>query len=149
MSSSRGLTRFIPFVKKTASHPRSPWADFNALPVLDGVPAAFFQHAIPRGQGGFPASGGKGKGEVMPIYEFRCTKCGHIREFIMTGSDREIDMKCEECGGDDLERVMSSVNYAMGSSGSSSGRDTSPSATTRTCAPGKSCTTLKLPGHTK
>lgn len=85
----------------------------------------------------------------MPIYEFRCAGCGHIQEFIMSSSGEEIDMKCEECQGDDLERVMSSVNYAMGSSGSSSERNSSPSATTRTCAPGKSCTTLNLPGHTK
>jgi putative FmdB family regulatory protein len=85
----------------------------------------------------------------MPIYEFRCAKCGHIQEFIVTGSSEEIDMKCDECQGDELERVMSSVNYAMGSSGSSSGQSSSPSSTTRTCAPGKSCTTLNLPGHTK
>ncbi len=85
----------------------------------------------------------------MPIYEFRCAQCGHIQEFILSASGQEVEMKCEECQAEDMERVLSRVNYAMGSSGSASGKGASPSATTRTCAPGKSCTTLELPGHTK
>jgi hypothetical protein len=36
----------------------------------------------------------------------------------------------------------------MGSSGSSQGSSCA-SATTRNCAPGKSCTTIQLPGHTR
>lgn len=83
----------------------------------------------------------------MPIYEFRCVKCDHIQEFILTGSNSEIEMKCGECGGEDLERVMSKTNFAMGSSGSAGG--SGPSSTTRTCGPGKSCTSIELPGYTK
>ncbi len=83
----------------------------------------------------------------MPIYEFRCAGCGNIQEFILTGSNQEVEMKCRECGGEDLERVLSSTNYAMGSSGSS--QNSGPSATTRTCGPGQSCTSITLPGHTK
>ncbi len=82
----------------------------------------------------------------MPIYEFRCAGCGNIEEFILTGNS-EIEMKCGACGGEDLERVLSRTNYAMGSSGSSG--NAGPSATTRSCGPGKSCTSLELPGHTK
>lgn len=82
----------------------------------------------------------------MPIYEFRCTSCGHIQEFILTGSDDKIEMKCSECNGEELERVMSATNYAMGSSGSKS---SGPTATTRTCGPGNSCTSIELPGYTK
>ncbi|MFZ2445220.1 MAG: zinc ribbon domain-containing protein [Syntrophobacteraceae bacterium] len=81
----------------------------------------------------------------MPIYEFRCVNCGNIQEFILAGSDENLEMKCGECNGEDLERVMSRTNYSMGSGASGPG----PSATTRTCAPGKSCTSIELPGHTK
>jgi len=82
----------------------------------------------------------------MPIYEFRCVECGHIQEILLTSSSAELEMKCEECQAETFERVMSQVSYSMGSSGS---KQSSPSATTRTCAPGKSCTTLQLPGHTR
>lgn len=85
----------------------------------------------------------------MPIYEFRCTDCGHIQEIIVTGSDAEVTMVCEECRGEDLERVLSQVNYSMGSSGSSKGRGNSACSTTRNCGPGKSCTTVELPGHSR
>lgn len=85
----------------------------------------------------------------MPIYEFRCTQCGHIQEIIVTGGDREVTMMCEECRGEEMERVLSQVNYSMGSSGSSRSEGSSPSATTRNCGPGRSCTTVELPGHSR
>jgi len=83
----------------------------------------------------------------MPIYEFRCSGCGHVQEFIITGSGENVEMKCGECNGEALERVLSRTNYAMGSSGS--GSRSGPSATTRNCGPGKSCTSIELPGYSK
>jgi putative FmdB family regulatory protein len=83
----------------------------------------------------------------MPIYEFRCSACGHIQEMIVTGSSDSVEMKCKECDGEEMERVLSRVSYSMGSSGASS--NSCASATTRTCAPGKSCTSITLPGHSK
>lgn len=82
----------------------------------------------------------------MPIYEFRCTKCGNVQEFLFTGSSDHVDLRCSACQGDELERVLSRVSYAIGHSGSTG---SSPRATTRTCAPGKSCTTIELPGHSR
>jgi putative FmdB family regulatory protein len=82
----------------------------------------------------------------MPIYEFRCTRCGSIQEFLVTGSSAQIEMKCKECQGDELERVLSRVSYAMGTS---NGETASPSVTTKTCGPGKSCSTIELPGYSK
>ncbi|MGC8493080.1 MAG: FmdB family zinc ribbon protein [Syntrophobacteraceae bacterium] len=82
----------------------------------------------------------------MPIYEFRCTSCSNVEEFIVSGS-REIEMKCSACGGEDLERIISKTNYAMGPSGSSG--SAGPSATTRTCGPGQSCTSIELPGYSR
>ena len=89
--------------------------------------------------------------EIMPIYEFRCVQCGHIQEFLLKRSDEEVEMKCGECQGEDLERVMSTVGYAMGepsSSASRSGNGCSMSTTSRQCG-GNSCTTINLPGHTR
>lgn len=83
----------------------------------------------------------------MPIYEFRCAGCGHVQEILTTSSNQEVELKCQECQGDEMERVLSTVSYSMGSSGGDKGA--SPCATTRTCAPGKSCTTLQLPGYTR
>ncbi len=83
----------------------------------------------------------------MPIYEFRCAKCGKIEEFILTGS-QEIEMKCGACGSEELDRIISRTNFAMGSS-SGSPASSGPSATTRNCGPGQSCTSIQLPGYTK
>ncbi len=82
----------------------------------------------------------------MPIYEFRCVSCGNIEEFILVGS-RQIEMKCAACGGEELERILSRTNYAMGSPGSSGSN--SASATTRSCGHGQSCTSIELPGYKK
>ena len=89
----------------------------------------------------------------MPIYEFRCAKCGNIQEFLLTRSAEEIEMKCSECGEDDLVRVMSQTNYAMGSgkatpSTGCGGGDSCMSSTTRNCG-SNSCSTLSLPGYAR
>ncbi len=82
----------------------------------------------------------------MPIYEFRCADCGHVQEIIVTSSSDSIEMKCAACQGEVLERILSQVSYAMGDS---SGAATGPSTTTKTCGPGKSCTNITLPGHSR
>ena len=83
----------------------------------------------------------------MPIYEFRCAACGHVQEVLFTSSSQAVEMRCAACGGEDLERILSRTNYAMGS-GKAEG-STAPHATTRTCGPGKSCTSIELPGHSR
>ncbi|MGH9391923.1 MAG: FmdB family zinc ribbon protein, partial [Vicinamibacteria bacterium] len=42
----------------------------------------------------------------MPIYEYRCTKCGHRFEVIQKVSDASVS-KCEKCKGK-VERLISS-----------------------------------------
>lgn len=42
----------------------------------------------------------------MPIYEYKCKKCGHISEFLER-FDSKADHQCEKCGHDILTRVMS------------------------------------------
>jgi len=72
----------------------------------------------------------------VPIYEYRCTKCGHRFEAIQKVSDSHIS-KCEKCKGK-VERLISSpaiqfkgsgwyiTDYARkGSSGPSESSDSS------------------------
>ncbi len=81
----------------------------------------------------------------MPIYEFRCLKCGSVQEIIVTRSESDaIEIKCNDCGGKELERLLSAVSYAMGASKSGP----APSVSTKTCG-GNTCGTLNIPGPTR
>ncbi len=79
----------------------------------------------------------------MPIFEFKCIKCGEYIEILVMNKDEEMEMKCSKCGAMDLERILSSTSYNMTSQGAS-GRSQS-SVETKTCSSG-SCTTYNLPG---
>lgn len=80
----------------------------------------------------------------MPIYEFKCLGCENVSEILVINTNETIEMKCSKCGSEDLERVLSTTSYAMGTSGGNAG----PKAQTRTCSAG-SCTTIDLPGHSR
>lgn len=81
----------------------------------------------------------------MPIYEFKCLTCEACMEvLVMGGDDNQTPLKCSQCGGGDLERIISTTNFAMGSSSGNS--SSAPSTEKRTCSSG-SCTTWNLPGH--
>ena len=77
----------------------------------------------------------------MPIYEFRCTECHEISEFLFTSDKDRKEMKCPQCGSEELERVLSTTNYAMGGSSGAP----RPSVSSKTCAEG-TCSTLEIPG---
>ena len=76
----------------------------------------------------------------MPIYEYRCTKCGHLIEIIQKLSDRPL-RKCSECSGR-LEKLVSRASfqlkgggwYSEGYSPSGDGKESS----TKTDSPSKS-----------
>jgi putative FmdB family regulatory protein len=57
----------------------------------------------------------------MPIYEYRCKKCGHEMELLVKSSSGS-KPKCEKCGSTSLEKQFS----AFGVGGDSS--DPMPSA---------------------
>jgi putative FmdB family regulatory protein len=82
----------------------------------------------------------------MPIYEFKCLKCNGYKEILIMGGDKNVDMKCDQCGSEELERIMSSTNFSVGSGGAKAGTPTSTE--NRTCS-GGSCTTWNLPGHSR
>ena len=82
----------------------------------------------------------------MPIYEFKCSKCQEYIEILVMGSDgKDMEMKCAKCGGEELERILSSTNINMAPDGGSKSQVTTE---TRSCSNG-SCTTWNLPGHSR
>lgn len=48
----------------------------------------------------------------MPIYEYRCEACGAPKEAIQKMSDAPLT-KCEVCGADALQRVMSRTSFVL------------------------------------
>ena len=51
----------------------------------------------------------------MPVYEYRCLKCGQVTEFFVhrVGASPE-RLVCEHCGGQRLERTVSNVATQTG-----------------------------------
>jgi len=49
----------------------------------------------------------------MPIFEYRCTKCGHVSEVLIKGGRRRVP-RCEKCGSRRTKKVFSS--FAVGTS---------------------------------
>jgi putative FmdB family regulatory protein len=43
----------------------------------------------------------------MPIYEYRCETCGEkFEKFVRSGS-AEVELKCPNCGGDEVKKAFS------------------------------------------
>ena len=81
----------------------------------------------------------------MPIFEFRCLKCGELFEKLFMNSSEKVDIECPECRGRSFERVVSRTSHMMAVGAGAN----KPKVTTKSCAPGNQCMTLDLPGHTK
>jgi len=82
----------------------------------------------------------------MPIYEFRCVSCNHCFELLAVGKNDNLEMKCPNCEGEQVERVLSCVSYVMGSS--SSGESSKTKVTSKSCSEG-SCATIDIPGPSR
>ena len=78
----------------------------------------------------------------MPIYEFKCLKCGNFFEFLFMGETDRVEMKCPKCQSEEFERVLSSTSFTMGEGGMNK---TGVTSQTRSCSSG-SCTTYTIPG---
>jgi putative FmdB family regulatory protein len=46
----------------------------------------------------------------MPIYEYKCDKCGAVSEFIVFGDDDTL--QCKSCASTELTKLMSAHNTA-------------------------------------
>jgi len=62
----------------------------------------------------------------MPLYEYRCAKCGHVME-VLEKVDANVRHTCEKCGSQRMEKLFSS--FAVGGGAPSS----SGSCPTGTC----------------
>ncbi|MFZ1987155.1 MAG: zinc ribbon domain-containing protein [Desulfatitalea sp.] len=84
----------------------------------------------------------------MPIYEFKCLKCHEYVEILVMGAqDSQVEMKCSQCGSENLERILSTTNFNLAGGGSTAAAS-GPSTQARSCS-GGSCTTWNLPGHSR
>lgn len=61
----------------------------------------------------------------MPIYEYKCEKCGSCFEKLVFGSDKE-PVFCPECKAKDVQRQLSCTGF-ISSSGESSCSTGTPS----------------------
>jgi len=43
----------------------------------------------------------------MPIYEYRCGKCGKVTEILERKLDSNENVICSHCGSDELEKLIS------------------------------------------
>ena len=56
----------------------------------------------------------------MPIYEYRCRKCGKLFEKIQKVDEGGNSLKCPYCGGKKPEKVFARFSSSKGSESSSS-----------------------------
>ncbi|HEX9397396.1 MAG TPA: zinc ribbon domain-containing protein [Burkholderiales bacterium] len=52
----------------------------------------------------------------MPIYEYRCGKCGHEQDFLQKISERPI-AKCPACGSAKFRKQLSAAGFQLKGSG--------------------------------
>lgn len=75
----------------------------------------------------------------MPIYRYRCKKCGKEFDFLHKSMSASEEVRCEACGEKDVERILApfSVGADTTSSGSGGSGGSCP-----TCCPGGSCSLM-------
>ncbi len=54
----------------------------------------------------------------MPLYEYKCQKCGHAFELLRRMQDVDNDLECPSCHSKKVDRQLST--FAAGGCGSSS-----------------------------
>jgi putative FmdB family regulatory protein len=47
----------------------------------------------------------------MPIYEYRCAKCGEVSEFLILGKQKQLN--CKQCGSEELIKLVSAHNTSV------------------------------------
>ncbi len=59
-------------------------------------------------------------GDTMPIYEYKCEKCGYKFEKLVKSSERDNNQKCPKCGNNNTKKIFSAFSCGSDSVGSSS-----------------------------
>ena len=78
----------------------------------------------------------------MPMFEYRCKKCGSLSEFLVYGG-RTDGLACRSCGNTGLEKMLSAPNVhtaAAVSSCQTMGCPSGPQCGSSPCASGGCCT---------
>jgi putative FmdB family regulatory protein len=80
----------------------------------------------------------------MPIYEYECTMCGGISEFLEGMTEEQSVRECGSCGSEDLKKtlskcVQSRTGYVMGSQGGKTCCGREERCDTVPCAQGETC----------
>ncbi len=52
----------------------------------------------------------------MPIYEYRCSSCGHQQEFLQKVSDPQLTT-CTKCGKPDFSKMLTAAGFQLKGSG--------------------------------
>ncbi|HUQ27377.1 MAG TPA: zinc ribbon domain-containing protein [Usitatibacter sp.] len=52
----------------------------------------------------------------MPIYEYRCSSCGHQQEFLQKVSDAQLTT-CTQCGKPTFSKMLSAAGFQLKGSG--------------------------------
>jgi putative FmdB family regulatory protein len=52
----------------------------------------------------------------MPIYEYRCSNCGHQQEFLQKVSDTPLTV-CPQCGKPTFSKMLSAAGFQLKGSG--------------------------------
>jgi len=50
----------------------------------------------------------------MPIFEYKCNKCGHKTEFLEKSSSKDKHV-CEKCGSDQMQKLFSGFSVGQSS----------------------------------
>lgn len=86
----------------------------------------------------------------MPIFEFKCLKCGEEFEILLKSKEEAKSISCKKCGSKEVERLFSVVHSLLKSNSppSKSSSDKPRVAESHSCPTG-TCTHLELPGFKK
>ena len=52
----------------------------------------------------------------MPLYEYRCTSCGHQQEFLQKWSDAPLTV-CTACGKETFSKLLTAAGFQLKGSG--------------------------------
>jgi putative FmdB family regulatory protein len=77
----------------------------------------------------------------MPIYEFRCPKCGEVFEELVLGKEGHVPCPC--CGSPKSEKLLSCCTFKSAGAGPSMGSAGSSGGSSCSGCSGKSCATCK------
>jgi putative FmdB family regulatory protein len=78
----------------------------------------------------------------MPIYEFKCSDCGHVSELLVGIGKNSDNLVCGSCGGSKLEQQMSAASFSI--SGGSARQEAGSTCcggtpSSQGCVPGSCC----------